>query len=391
MLDRTFKNNNGVRVLYTLNFLLGAHIALVIFFNANFLESHGISATWLGSLYIIGSLLSLPVYYILPHLLNKFGLYKLLSVVTVLEIFLFIGIGFSTYVPAVLVMFTIALVLSVPLFYGLDILLEANTHDEGSTGDGRSSFLTMINLAYVIFPFIAGLILKYLGFSSLYLLSALLLLPFLFLLYKSFKKFKDPIYKKLNLLPTLTRLSKNSDLRNIFIIQFLLRFFFSWMVIYMTIYLHQYIGFSLASIGIIFSVMLLPFVLLEYPLGHYVSKYYGEKEFLILGFIIIAASSYYLSFITTADFALWMLVLFITRVGAAIIEVMNEVYFFKQVDGSDTDTISAFRMLIPIAYILGPLVGTILLLLMPMQYIFGILGIIMLTGILASIRLTDTR
>ncbi len=391
MLGRTLKKKRAISTLYILNFLLGAHIALVVYFNANFLESRGISDTWLGSLYIAGSLLSLPIYYILPHLLNKFGLYKLLFVVTVLEALLFVGIGFSTYVPAVIVMFTMALALSVPLFYGLDILLEANTDDEGSTGDGRSSFLTMLNVAYVISPFIAGFILKYLGFSDLYALAALLLLPFLFLLYKRFKHFKDPIYEKLRILPTINELHKNSDLRNIFIVQFLIRFFFSWMVIYMTVYLHQHIGFSLASIGIIFSVMLLPFVLLEYPLGHYANKRYGEKEFLILGFIILAGASYYLSFITTADFALWMLVLFITRVGAAIVEVMNEIYFFKHVDGSDTDTISAFRMLSPIAYILGPLTGTVLLLLMPMQYIFGILGIIMLVGILASLRLKDTK
>jgi MFS family permease len=248
-----------------------------------------------------------------------------------------------------------------------------------------------MNIAYVISPFIAGIILNLYGFDGLYTISALLLIPFILLLRSGFRYFKDPVYKKLSLLPTIQILKTSNDLRNIFIIQFILRFFYAVMTIYMTIYLHTHIGFSLSAIGILFSVMLIPFVLFEYPLGHYADKRYGEKEFLTLGFIIMAGATYYLSFITTADFALWMLLLFITRIGAAMIEVMNEIYFFKHVDSTDTDTISAFRMLSPLAYIAGPAAGSLLLLFMPMQYIFGVLGIIVLIGVLASLKLKDTK
>jgi predicted MFS family arabinose efflux permease len=377
--------------LYVLNFLLGAHIALVTYFNASFLESRGISEEWLGSLFIVGSLLSICVYYALPVALARMGTYRLLSFVAIAEFFLFLGMGSCSYVPAVLLMFVLSLALAIPLFYGLDILLEATTQSESQTGTGRSSFLTMLNIAYVISPFIAGITVKLIGFGMLYTLAAFMLIPFLFLFRRNFKTFKDPVYAKLTLLPTLKELVKDSDLRNIFIVQFLLKFFFAWMVIYTPIYLHQHIGFSLSSIGIIFSVMLIPFAILEWPLGHYADKRYGEKEFLIAGFVILAGATYYLSFITTADFAIWMLLLFITRIGGAIIEVMNEIYFFKKVDGRDTDTISAFRMLSPIAYIIGPALGSILLLFFPMQYLFGILGIIMLIGIIASGFLHDTQ
>ncbi len=391
MLSHSLKSSRTKGSLYILNFLLGAHVALVVYFNSSFLTSHNIPESWLGGLYIVGSLLSIPLYYVLPKLLNLFGVYKVTMFVAFTEILLFLGIGFSTYAPAVLIMFVMALALSIPLFYGLDILLEANTKSESETGDGRSSFLTMINVAFVISPFIAGLILKSYGFKELYVLSAVVLIPFMFLLWYMFNKFKDPVYEKLAIMPTIRELHKDNNLRHIFTIQFLIRFFFSWMVIYTPIYLHLHIGFSLATIGIIFSVMLIPFVLLEWPLGHFADKRYGEKEFLILGFIIMAIASYSLSLITTADFALWMLVLFITRVGAAIIEVMNEIYFFKHVDSSDTDTISAFRMLRPLAYIIGPGIGLVLLLFMPMQYLFSVLGVILLIGIYAATKLHDTR
>ncbi len=391
MLAHLLKSRHAMGTLYALNFLLGAHIALIVYFNASFLETRGISDEWLGGLFVIGSILSIFVYYLLPKLLNTFGVYKLLMLVAFLEFFLFLGLGHAQNIVVTVIFFILSLAIGVPLFYGLDILLEATTESESDTGGDRSSFLTMLNLAFVVSPFIAGLILKYLGFSELYTLAAFLLLPFMFLLRREFKDFKNQTYERLRILPTINELYKDGDLRNIFIVQFLIRFFFAWMVIYMTIYLHQHIGFTLSTIGIMFSVMLIPFALLEWPLGHFADKRYGEKEFLIAGFIILSLAVYALSFITTADFALWMLVLFITRVGAATIEVMNEIYFFKHVDDKDTDTISAFRILSPLAYIIGPASGSLILFFIPMQYMFGVLGIIMLVGVVASYSLTDTK
>ncbi len=391
MLGHTLKSKHALGTLYILNFLLGAHIALIVYFNASFLESRGISESFLGPIFMVGSALSIAVYYTLPRLLNTLGVYRLLMITSLMEMLLFFGLGFSANTVFILILFITSLAISVALFYGLDILLEAQMNTEDDTGNGRSSFLTVLNIAYVISPFLAGLILKYFGFNILYSISALLLLPFMYLLKKEFSTFRNTHYRKFTIRPILTKIKTNSDIRNIYIIQFLIRFFFSWMVIYTPIYLQQTIGFSISAIGIMFSVMLLPFALLEWPLGHYADKRYGEKEFLILGFAIMALATYYISFITTADFALWMLALFITRIGAAIIEVMNEIYFFKHVDSTDTDSISAFRMLSPLAYIIGPAIGSLIIILLPMQYMFGILGIIMLIGIIASMQLKDTR
>ncbi len=376
--------------LYILNLILSVHIALIVYFNSNLLDSRGVPKDLLGILFMFGSMLSLLFYYLSTLVLRYIGVYKMIIYLTVLEFLLFLGVGFITYSPVFILLFVMSLALTVPIFYSLDILLEANTKNENNTGDGRGAFLTMGNIAYVVAPFSAGLILNAYNFSILYTVAAFILIPFLFLINKYFKKFKDPVYKQLNFLPTIRSLRQDSNLRNIFIIQFLIRVFFSWMVIYVPLYLHDNIGFSLSAIGIIFSVMILPYILLEWPLGHYADKRYGEKEFLISGFLIIAFSTFYLSFITTADFALWMLMLFITRIGAAIIEVMNETYFFKHVNSSNSDTISAFRMLSPIAYIAGPAIGSLLILIIPIQYMLGVLGIIMLSGVIPTSKLEDT-
>jgi len=367
------------------------HVALIVYFNASFLESKGIPDEWLGTLFIIGSMFGLFTYYMLPKLLTKVGVYKLVLYSTLLEMLLFFGIGYITIIPIVLLLFVLSLATYIPISYGLDILLEAYTQDESETGSERSSFLTMINVAYVVSPFIAGLILSASGFPALYAVASIMLLPFVILFRLNFSKYRSKRYNTVPILPTLKIIWADTDLLNIFVVQFLIRFFFAWMVVYIPIYLIKDIGFSIADTGLMFSVILIPFVLLEVPLGRYVDKRYGEKEFLMLGFLIMALSSYALSFITSADLALWMLLLFITRVGAAIIEIMNEIYFFKHVDASNADTISIFRMLSPLAYIVGPAMGSLLLLFIPMQYLFGIMGIIILIGILASAALNDTN
>ena len=174
-------------------------------------------------------------------------------------------------------------------------------------------------------------------------------------------------------------------------INFLLQFFFTWMVIYTPIYLHQYIGFSWREIGIIFSIMLLPFVILEIPLGRLADTRYGEKEMLAIGFIVMAVSTGLVSFIPVKDMALWIVLLFLTRVGASTVEVMSETYFFKKIDPDKVHIMSAFRMLRPLSYTISPIAAMILLFFIPLQYLFIPLAFLLFYGVRYSLTLEDTR
>ena len=100
------------------------------------------------------------------------------------------------------------------------------------------------------------------------------------------------------------------------------------MVIYTPIYLHEYIGFGWDKIGIIFSIMLLPFVILDFPLGKLSDKI-GEKKMLMAGFLIMTSSVLAIPLMTEPLLWLWAVILFMTRVGAATIESLSESYFFK--------------------------------------------------------------
>jgi MFS family permease len=179
-------------------------------------------------------------------------------------------------------------------------------------------------------------------------------------------------------------------IRKIFLSNIMLRFFYSWMVIYTPIYLHEHIGFSWGEIGLIFSIMLVPFVVLGSPLGKIADKYIGEKELLSLGFVIVAVSTAYLSFVDSSNFLVWALVLLVTRIGASMVDIMSETYFFKKIDGSDSNLLGFFRMTGPIAFIIGPLLATLVLPFVGIKYLFLVLGILMLWGLRYSLTLKDT-
>ncbi len=162
------------------------------------------------------------------------------------------------------------------------------------------------------------------------------------------------------------------------------------MVIYTPLHL-VHLGFSWADIGIIFSIMLLPFLFFELPLGPIADKYTGEKEIMAIGFIILGLSTISLSFITSSNLFVWAILLFATRTGASFVEVMSETYFFKQVTGSRIHAISFFRLTRPIALIISPLIASVSILYFGEQYSFIVLGIICLYGLRFVIPIVDTR
>ena len=221
-------------------------------------------------------------------------------------------------------------------------------------------------------------------------MGALYLLPVFVILPLHFRNFKDPKYTPLSFLKMLSALH-DKDIFHISSAQFLLRFYFSWMMIYLPIHLHKIIGFSWPEIGIILFIMLIPYVFIEYPAGIIADKWLGEKELLVLGFVITSLATFLLFFVTTKSILLWGFVLLATRTGTAFIESMSETYFFKQIDGDDVNILSVFRMLRPLSYILGPLFASAFLVYTDIQHLWIILSAIMLIGIFNSMSITDTK
>jgi MFS family permease len=410
--------NKTVKILYFVSFFTSFHYALVAYINSSYLANF-IAEGKIGFLYSLGSILTILTIPNLSKVLKKIGQFKtvlsalfinLISILTLAataspalkvatsfpltdgNVFVDNFNSLTPWVPLLAIgsflMFQISLVLNYIL---LDIYLKEFSK-KSETGSDRGWFLLAINSAFVLSPFLVGMIITGQddGFWKIYLISSLFIFLALTVVFSKLRDVKDIEYHNPPFLQTAKKVANNKNILSIYLSSFLLSFFYSWMVIYTPIYLHENIGFDWSEIGTIFSIMLTAFVILQLPLGKIADKYLGEKEILTIGFLIMAISTGLLSFIDSKSLITWSIALFMTRVGASAIEIMNDTYFFKKVKAEDTDIISFYRNANPVAYIVGPTLASLILYFIDYKYLFLVLGAITLSGTIFSLRIKDT-
>lgn len=375
---------------YAFAFFVTLHVALVTYTNSNAL-ARVVVENRIPFVYTLGFILGLIALIVVPRLLRDIGDVRTTIVFIVLEMVALVGLALFPTSPLFILFFLLHLIIPPLLILDIDVFLEHATKTE-STGGTRGLLLTILSSAFVISPLIAGFVVgPHDVYSRIYFLSALVLLPALGIILVSFKHFKDPSYRQIHLLQAIKGVIAHKNIRGIFVSNLLLRGFYAVMVIYMPLYLHHELLMPWTTIGVIFTVMLLPFVLFEYPLGLLADTRFGEKEILAGGFLICAIATALLPFIPATAFVMWGVALFMTRVGASAIESMNDTYFFKKVGPSDTETMALYRMLEPMSYIIAPLLTGLALQFIEVRFVFLILGVIMAFGIPVALRLKDTR
>ncbi len=383
------KTSGSFTLIYVLGFLFTLHAALPVYVNSSFLSVFAKEET-VSVLYAFASLLSIIFFFAVPRFLRKYGNGQVTFFFLILEFLSIFALAtFSD--PLILVIgFIGSFTAGALITFSLDIILESSSENK-STGSTRGTFLTVVNFAWVLSPIIMSLVLKDGEYKNIYFISAALLIPSAFFFFLKLRNFRDPDYQNVSLRKTFISLGERKDVRKIFVANFILQFFYAWMVIYSPIYLHEYAGFSWGDIGIIFTIMLLPFILLQRPLGRIADRLLGEKEILISGFVISALSVALIPFITGKSLIVWGGLLFITRVGASMIEVMSETYFFKKIGDRDAGLIGLFRTARPFAYIIAPILAVTLLYFIDLKYLFLVLGAIMLFGIRYGLSIKDTK
>lgn len=404
MINKRLPNGrNAFYVIYTATFLLSAHAALVTFINSTFLtetiqksgfleilSSETEAERLVGILYTIGSILTIFALIYAPLILRRFGNYRTLLTLLFVEAFAMLGMAAFQSVLYIIPLFIIHSAIISIIYFNLDIFLESYS-DDSSTGSIRGVFLTTGNLAWIFPPLVAGFILTNGDFWKVYLTAAAFIIPILFLLTSNLKNFSDPHYGKVPFWKTLKLITQRKDIYRVSMISLFLNIFYSWMVIYTPIYLHEHLGMLWSDIGIILTIAMLPFVIFQLPAGRIADSKLGEKELLTIGFILLALSSTALAFITSTSVVIWAAALFATRIGAAIVEVMSETYFFKQIDGTDAHLVGFFRKTRPLAYIVSPILATVLLHFIDTRFLFVALGIIMLFALRYTLTIHDTK
>ena len=384
-----FRLNRLLNTLFLSNIFVSYHYALVIYLNSSLLGKF-FDDTQISALYIIGSIINVILLLNASKFMEKMGNYRLTVYAIIIEFLAVFGL-FASSTPFLTAVYFIAHLSTISLLlFSMDIFVESVSCDESVTGSIRGTYLTLTNIMIVVAPLTISFLAKGDDYSLIYIISALLMFP-LYLTIKKFKYVEQVKVHHIKIRETIGQYLRNKNLYNIFVAHTLLQLFYGFMVIYTPIYLSKYIGFTWAEMGIIFTIMLLPFVIFEAPVGELEDEIYGEKEFLTIGFIIMGVTTLIISFITVKSFWIWATLLFITRIGASLVEVSTESYFFKQVGKEQTDIVGLFRISRPLALILSPIIATVALQFIPFQYIFIILGTLMVVGTHYSLALKDSK
>ncbi|MDQ5971783.1 MAG: hypothetical protein QG566_729 [Patescibacteria group bacterium] len=367
--------------VYILAFIFTLHIALSAYANSSFLALN-VGESYVGTLYTIAAILNLLLLSNTSFILKYFGNRRLVLVFLMINMASLATLIVSSNPVYIALAFISFVVTNTLVLFCIDIFIE-HFGTPKTVGRTRGFYLTVTNLAWIASPVLAGFLITHEGgYRAIYMVAFVMAILMSLGMFLFVKKFRDKTYVKTPFLKIYKFLKTNTHIRAITLINFILQFFFAIMVIYVPLYLNIHIGLSWQKLGIIFTMMLLPFVLLGIPLGKLIDKYHVRKRFLLtIGFLVMAISTMFISQMNTQSVLFWGILLFMTRVGAAIVETTSEIYFFTHVREEDAYLLSIFRDMHPVSYVIAPLLGSLFLLFFPFKFLFIALGIFTLVGL----------
>jgi MFS family permease len=348
-----------------------------------------IPETLIGILYTLSAIISLVLLWVVPRAITRWGTRPIiLSLVGGNLIYLALFI-FSHNVFLIAAAFVLFLAHNTSLFFCFDILIESWSSDRVQ-GTVRGIYLTCMNLGFMMGPFLGGFITDRVGFRGLYIFAWILLIPLVIFFTSILPTVHVVHHSKTYFLKSIRTFIRNKNLGSVLLINFILQFFYAWMVIYSTVFLHEVRGISWDVLGLMFTIMLSAFVLLQYGLGKITDLFHIEKVLMVLGLLIMGIATLGITQAPFMSITMITLVLFGTRVGASIIEVVTESYFFKHVHADDVGTIGFFRNMYPLAYVLAPMIASAILTRAPLWTLFTILGCGCIAAVLIVVQMNKT-
>ncbi|MBI2025646.1 MFS transporter [Candidatus Kaiserbacteria bacterium] len=315
-----------------------------------------------GVVIAMGPLAACLLFPLMPRLVAKYGAQQLALVVSILEMLSLFALAGAPGAVTGSIFAALSLGIQPFLAYQLDLLLEATVEEEGVTGRVRTMFITGWNLAALAAPLLIGALLASTdAYYRVFIAAAGGIIPLIVLLAASKLPLgRPPVLSRMD--DTLRRIFRDRDLAAVTVAHFILYLFFFWAPFYTPLYLHTVLGIPWSELGWMFAVMLVPYVLIEFPAGVIADKFIGDKEMMFAGFLIAGAALGAIGLLTAAS-PIWLIVavLVATRIGAGLVESMTEGHFFRLVSEKDINSVSIFRGIWPLSELIAPLIGSAIL------------------------------
>lgn len=300
-------------------------------------------------------------------LLKKFSKVFLTKVILSSLCAIFIILTFATNIYN-FALIDIARVTCMTLFFIILAIFVRDFAAEKEVALAEGRFYLFTNIGWVIGPLTGGFIAKTFGTESAFIFAAFCYLVLAIIFFHQNLKVKNPhLHARTELEKPKTGFSgfwknlkdfaRQKELRNAFLISYGMYFWWSISAIYMALSLTQ-LGYSQQIVGLVFSLSVVPLILIEFHATDGAKKY-GVRNFLVIGYALL---SIFLLLFTQAESSTLIKLMILVNIGSAFIEPNKEVFFFKQVNQEDEERFyGIYNASYPIAYITAPAAGSILL------------------------------
>lgn len=375
---------------FVVTLLYSLHFAIPLYVNSIMLGTM-FSKAGVSIIIMLAAISALLVTTHLGQTIKKYHNYKTTLMLLFVSIVSTAMIGFVNIPLLVALFYILHFSCVAALFIMVNLYIEEFT-DVDEEGATRGMFLTLLNTGILVAPLVAGGIVNTSGFMGVYIISALCLIPVIFLMRRFYAHVREPKYLNINYKVAIREALMNKNIYGALVALLALESFYVLMSVYSGIYIVETIGIPLpVYLGVIMPFALIPFVILPYGLGKLADIRTGEKEMMIAGLTMIGLSTIFISFVTSQNPLTWAVVLFIARFGSAMLEAMIFSYFFKRVDRSDVGLVALFGSIRTLAFIFVPLIGSLVFIFIDgLQTIFIFGGIAVLFAIIPVLKIRDT-
>ncbi len=376
------------RAINPVSFFLGFSQAVLIYVMSTYFKQASGNEN-VGGFYFIAYIILLFILlnlYKLTRALGKTSIFLLILGLKIITLIFLSNLSPSIYGIIALMLYVLFSGLE---WVSLDTLLESFSCDEES-GRIRGKHLTILNTGFLLGPFISTQILGKFDFYGVF--SFLLIFNILVFFYAllTLRDANEKPSVDISVVKLLKKVFKRKNVMAIYYISFVLEFFYALMIIYMPIYLLD-LGLDWDRIGVIFTIMLMPFVFLQYPMGFLADKKMGERRLLIFALFIMATSTVIVYLTDSTSVLIWSLVMLGTRIGAAMVEILRDSYFYKRIDGNDVDLIGFFRTAMPVGYILAASCSFLLLLFLSLSSMFILSAVVVFSALIPAYYLVENK
>jgi hypothetical protein len=370
------KNKNIIYSIGLISFIFTLHTAIPAYVDSSYLSLFT-DEHFIGEIYMAVAAVTVLCFFLIYRILKRYGDYATAVGLIILDAITLAGIVWGQSFAVIAAAFVLNMAILALISFTYDVFLETYT-ETAHTGGVRGWFLTITNSAWILAPLIAGMLIYGHVYTGVFIAALVLLAPVIYLVHKNFRRFPDSAYESPSAWATIREVATMPDIWKLCVINTVLNTFYCWMIIYTPLYLAQTIGFDWSSIGIILTIMLVPFVLIQLPFGKLADEKYGEKGLMGIGFLFHGTYHYRFGFCHFAQPD--------CLGGSAIHHSYRRGFgrsddrdlFFQESESKESNILAAFRTTRQIPYFLAPAITGIGLFFTGSTGLFVILGVICL-------------